>query len=42
MDEVETLNKQRDSLMTSLKEQPTDDIGKFRIVQNFWGQNFYG
>ena len=27
MDEVGTLNKQRDSLMTNLKEQSTDDIG---------------
>ena len=29
MDEVATLNKQRDTLMTSLKEQSADDIGNY-------------
>lgn len=29
MDEVTTLNKQRDTLMTSLKEQSSDDIGNY-------------
>lgn len=28
MDEIGTLNKQRDSLITTLKEQCADDIGK--------------
>lgn len=31
MDEVTTLNKQRDGLMTSLKEQSADDIGNHML-----------
>lgn len=32
MDEVGTLNKQRDSLMTNLKDQSADDIGKYVLL----------
>ena len=31
MDEVTTLNKQRDSLMATLKEQSADDIGNHML-----------